>query len=137
MMNRPRLLRLILPLLYTAIAPALLAGCGKSNSIVGKWSGTLPAALEASAQWNIDFRADGTEAQTIDAPGQSIKLQANYTVKDGVLTQTLVGGTKNGQSTPGGRTDTLNYKVDGDMLSLSKGDFSDSSSTLTLQRQKG
>lgn len=114
-----------------------LAGCGKGNSIVGKWSGTLPASQGQSAQWNVEFKPDGTEAQTIAVVGKSIDLQAKYTAQDGVLTQTLVGGTMNGQKTPGGRTDTLNYKVDGDTLSLSKGDFSDTSSILVLRRQKG
>ena len=96
------------------------------NSIVGKWVGSLPGRPGITATMYIEFKADGTELQTIIAPNQNISLQATYTAKNNVLTETLVSGMKNGRTTPNvGQVQTLNYQLNGDVLLISLGGSAD------------
>jgi len=98
-----------------APAPDKLA----KNSIVGRWVGNLPSRPGTTAQMTIEFKEDGTELQTIAAPRQNITIEATYTAKNNVLTQTLVSGTKNGQIVSNaGQVQTLHYELDGDTLSI-------------------
>jgi hypothetical protein len=96
------------------------------NSLVGTWVGSLPSRSGTPAQETVIFRADGTESQTIVAPRQNISIQATYTTKDNILTQTLVSGIKNGRVMPNaGQVQNLNYRIEGDTLFLTLGAGSD------------
>lgn len=69
----------------------------------------------------VEFKADGSEEQTILAGGQTIHLNAGYTAKNGQITQTFRDATINGKPTkPKFMASTFNYKVDGDTLTLTR-----------------
>lgn len=103
------------------------------NSIVGKWIGNLPSRPGTTARTTAEFREDGTESQTIMAPRQIISIQATYTAKGRLPTQTLVSGTKNGQDAPNeGQVQILHYEIQGDTLLISSGAGSD---TIRLTKQ--
>jgi hypothetical protein len=118
---------------YLAITAAvlILAGCAPKNNIVGTWKATLPAGNQV-ANMTITFNPDGHEVQTIQAPGQTIRIQASYKAKDGTLTHTVEQGTINGKPVkPKVATASFTYKVEGDKLTLSQQGVS---SSLVLTR---
>ena len=105
------------------------------NSIVGIWVGNLPSRPGTTARMTVEFREDGTELETIVSPRQDISIQATYTAKNNVLTETLVSGMKNGRATPNaGQVQTLHYEIDEGTPSISLGGASD---TIRLTKQPG
>jgi hypothetical protein len=100
---------------------ATLAACGSKNSLTGTWRGDLPAAPGTTAQMTVEFKPDGSLTQTILAAGQTIHLNAGYTARNGQINQTFRDATINGVPTkPKFMASTLNYKVDGDTLTLAR-----------------
>ncbi len=103
------------------------------KGIVGKWVGSLPGRPGTTATMYVEFKSDGTESQTIIAPNQNISLQATYTAKGNVLTETLVSGMKNGRAASNaGQVQALNYQLNGDVLLISLGGSAD---TIRFTRQ--
>ncbi len=103
------------------------------NKIVGKWVGYIPSASGQSTQFLVEFKADGTELQTITDTRQNISIKATYTAQDGLLTQTEVSAIKNGRVASGdGKTQRFHYRFEGDTFLLS---LPGSSTELRFTRQ--
>jgi hypothetical protein len=108
-------------IMATAAILIFVAGCAPKNSVVGTWQGSLPAGANQTARMTIVFNPDGTEVQTIQAPGQTIRIDMKYTAKDGTLTQTFERAMINGRAQQAKVNNaSFVYKVEGDTLTLSQ-----------------
>ena len=111
----------IAALLLLPLAAHSAGARGANASLVGTWAGQLPAAQGQTASTTLTFRADGTETQVITGPGGTVTLLTRYATQNGALTEQLLRADSNGHPTQADpRPVTMNYKVSGDMLALSR-----------------
>lgn len=122
------------------IVPLLLTGCHK-DTVVGKWSGTLPGPGGAALAATYNFTEDGKETVGIQTQGGpaafTVNVTGTYKVDGANLTQTITSMTMGTQTfnLPPGRSQpkTAPFTLDGDKMTLSN---PQSGQTMTLTRVK-
>jgi len=85
---------------------------------VGIWQTSSPGHIHVT----ISLNADGSETQTIDQPGRFTRINARYTTKDGIFTETFLRASVNGKPKPPTmKVQSFRYDVTATTLTLKLG----------------
>ena len=116
-------------------------GCGRENTIVGRWQRTINTPSGSSATTTIEFTPDGRELITGQSTSRGItagdSASGTYTVSGTNLTQNLTTLTRDGKRTPlpPDLIRTGPFVLDGQHLTLVDPSSSGTPRTTTLARE--
>lgn len=113
----------------------MLGGCASKPNLVGTWNGTVTAPDGRKMPAHLTLRADGSFA--LQSEGLTPDYGGAYTVKDGVLTETVTGYIVKGHAitipVTARHPQSSAFTLSGNTLTLTP---QDGSPPLVLKRQK-